>query len=114
MFGSVQEFPIGYPLQAAFQSSESSWAIYRGFSYLHSRVILELQDELRCLEKRLTESDEMDLENGNGKRLRSRNSDILQARRENTESVRAKLITTIRDKLVNYGLWINYGKVNGC
>ncbi|KAH7406528.1 hypothetical protein DE146DRAFT_396199 [Phaeosphaeria sp. MPI-PUGE-AT-0046c] len=42
-----------YPLQAAFQSSESSWSIYRGFSYLRSRVILELQDDIRKLEEEL-------------------------------------------------------------
>jgi hypothetical protein len=100
---AVQKYPVGYPLQAAFQSSESSWSIYRGFSYLHSRVILELQDELRCLEKNLTDVDEMDLENGDGKRLRSRINDLQQARREKTDSVRAQLINTIRGKLVNYG-----------
>jgi hypothetical protein len=100
----VQNFPVGYPLQAAFQSSEPSWAIYRGFNYLHSRVILELQDELRCLEKKLTDTEEMDLENGDGKRLRSRDSDLRQAKREKTDSVRAKLINTIRDKLINYGV----------
>jgi hypothetical protein len=99
----VQKYPIGYPLQAAFQSSDFSWSIYRGFSYLHSRVILELQDELRCLEKQLTDADEMDYENGDGKRLRSRDSDLHFAQREKTESIRAQLISTIRDKLVNYG-----------
>jgi hypothetical protein len=99
----VQTFPVGIPLQAAFQSSESSWSIYRGFNYLHSRVILELQDELRCLEKKLTETDEMDLENGDGKRLRSRHSDLQQASREKIDSVRTNLINTIRSKLVSYG-----------
>lgn len=102
----MQDYPIGYPRQAAFQSSESSWSIYRGFSYLHSRVILELQDELRCLEKQLTEMDEMDLENGEGKRLQSRDHDLLHAAREKTVSLRAKLIGSIRDKLVSYGKYI--------
>jgi hypothetical protein len=99
----VHKYPPGYPLQAAFQSSEESWSIYRGFSYLHSRVILELQDELRCLEQDLTDADEMDLENGDGKRLKSRNSDLLQAAREKTTSIRVQLINKIREKLVNYG-----------
>ncbi|CAN9135390.1 unnamed protein product [Alternaria alternata] len=44
----------------------------------------------------------MDLENGNGDRLMSRKDDLQQARREEKESVRAGLISTIRDKLVNY------------
>jgi hypothetical protein len=55
------------------------------------------------LEKNLTDVDEMDLENGDGKRLRSRINDLQQARREKTDSVRAQLINTIRGKLVNYG-----------
>lgn len=98
----LHKYPIGYPQQAAFQSSESSWSIYRGFSYLHSRVILQLQDEIRCLEKKLMDTEEMDLENNDGKRLRSRNSDLLQAGREKVESVRAKLLQAIQEKLVIY------------
>jgi hypothetical protein len=43
-------------------------------------VILELQDELRCLERKLIETEEMDVKNGNGKRLMSRNRDLQQAR----------------------------------
>ncbi|KAF1830723.1 hypothetical protein BDW02DRAFT_533424 [Decorospora gaudefroyi] len=99
----LQNYMRGYPLQAAFQSSESSWSIYRGFSYLHARVILELQDELRCLEERLKDEDEMDLENGYGTRLMSRKDDLRQARKDGeSESVRAQLIRKIRDKLVSY------------
>jgi hypothetical protein len=100
---SVQKYVHGYPLQAAFQSSESSWSIYRGFNYLHARVILEMQDELRCLEDNLKDMDEMDLENGDGIRLMSRKDDLQQARSENKESARAKLIEKIRHKLVSYG-----------
>ncbi|KAF2684473.1 hypothetical protein K458DRAFT_418039 [Lentithecium fluviatile CBS 122367] len=98
----LQDYPVGYPKQAAFQSSDPSWSIYRAFGYLHSRVILELQDELRCMEEELTELDLMDLENGDGHRLRSRKDDRQQAKRENTESCRAKLIAAIRGKLVDY------------
>ncbi|KAH8729020.1 hypothetical protein GQ44DRAFT_502619 [Phaeosphaeriaceae sp. PMI808] len=98
----LQAYPVGYPLQAAFQSSEQSWSIYRGFSYLHSRVILELQDELRCLEKNLMETEEMYQNNGSAKRLKSRHCDLQQARREENPSIRAGLISTIRDKLVKY------------
>jgi hypothetical protein len=94
--------PPAQYIQAAFQSSESSWSIYRGFSYLHARVILQLQDELRCLEDKLVDLDEMDLENSNRDHLMSRKDDLQQARREEKESVRAGLISTIQDKLVNY------------
>jgi len=51
------ERSVEYPRLAAFQSSEASWSIYRGFSYLHARVILELQEELRALEQELDEID---------------------------------------------------------
>jgi hypothetical protein len=90
----VQEYPLGYPRQAAFQSSESSWSIYRAFDYLHSRVILDLQEDLRGLERKLVDLDEMDVENGNEDRVTSRKDE---------ESKRANLLHTIRTKLVNYG-----------
>jgi hypothetical protein len=97
----VQEYPKGYPLQAAFQSSESSWSIYRAFNYLHARVILDLQDELRCLEEDL---EEVDLESQGADRLRSRKDDLEYADSHGeVPSARAQLIETIRSKLVNYG-----------
>ncbi|KAI4943807.1 hypothetical protein J4E86_009772 [Alternaria arbusti] len=92
----LQEYPTGYPLQAAFQSSESSWSIYRGFSYLHARVILDLQDELRCLEEDL---EEVDLENEGEDRLRSRKDDLRFAKDQGIVSPRASLLEKIRSKL---------------
>ncbi|KAI4623087.1 hypothetical protein J4E83_004477 [Alternaria metachromatica] len=44
----------------------------------------------------------MDLENGDGARLMSRKDDLQQARREETQSVREGLISTIQHKLVTY------------
>jgi len=55
----VSDFPSGYPLQAAFQSSTHEFSIYRNFSYLHSRVILELQDQLREFEGKLQVLDKL-------------------------------------------------------
>jgi len=95
----LQKYPRGYPLQAAFQASESGWSIYRSFNYLHSRVILDLQDELRCLEENL---EEIDQENSQKQRVGSRKDDILHWRREKEESPRASIIETIRCKLVSY------------
>jgi hypothetical protein len=97
----VQEYPKGYPLQAAFQSSESSWSIYRAFNYLHARVILDLQDELRCLEEDL---EEIDLENQGTSRITSRKDDLEHAGALGKgPSARAQLVQTIRTKLVEYG-----------
>ncbi|KAJ4356504.1 uncharacterized protein N0V89_004538 [Didymosphaeria variabile] len=96
---SLQEYPLGYPLQAAFQSSEPSWSIYRSFDYLHSRVILDLQDELRCLEEQL---EDVDIKNEGEERLRSRKDDLKHYNEEEFPSPRAVLLETIRNKLVNY------------
>ncbi|KAL1606520.1 hypothetical protein SLS60_003925 [Paraconiothyrium brasiliense] len=96
---SLQKYPLGYPQQAAFQSSEPSWSIYRSFDYLHSRVILDLQDELRCLEEQL---EDIDLENEGEGRLRSRKDDLKYYKEEGLPSPRALLLETIRNKLVNY------------
>ena len=99
---TVQKYPRGYPLQAAFQASESGWSIYCSFNYLHSRVILDLQDELRLLEENL---EEIDQDNSQKKRVGSRKDDIMHWRREKEESPRANIIETIRRKLVSYGMW---------
>jgi hypothetical protein len=96
----VQDYAKGYPLQAAFQASEPSWSIYRSFNYLHARVILDLQDELRCLEEDL---EEIDLENEGENRVQSRKDDLAYARKNKIISPRAQLIDNIRTKLVNYG-----------
>ncbi|KAF2626412.1 hypothetical protein BU25DRAFT_343768, partial [Macroventuria anomochaeta] len=101
----VESYPRGYPSQAAFQSSESSFSIYRSFDYLHSRVILDLQDELRCLESDLSELDEEDgfapdMERRNS--VRSRELDLEAAGSEDGLSPRSALLSTIRDKLVRY------------
>jgi hypothetical protein len=90
----VQCYPLGYPLQAAFQSSESSWSIYRSFDYLHARIILELQDQIRELEQRLKDDEDCDLENEDQHLLRNR---------QDEGSERAGLLEMIRVKLVQYG-----------
>lgn len=99
----MEDYAAGYPRQAAFQSSEPSFSIYRAFNYLHSRVVLELQDELRCLEDDLSRLDRIDVENGDGKRLKSRAIDLRHSKREKTDNKRAQVIAAIRDKLVSYG-----------
>ncbi|KAF1939945.1 hypothetical protein EJ02DRAFT_351025 [Clathrospora elynae] len=100
---AVEDYPHGYPQQAAFQSSESSFSIYRAFDYLHSRVILEMQDELRCLEDNLQTLDAMDDNPRRKKCLSSRSWDLKQAKRDQKPlSDRATLLSKIRDKLVSY------------
>jgi hypothetical protein len=107
---------LGYPLQAAFQSSKPIFSIYRSFDYLHSRVILELQDQLRELEQRLKDLDEDDEYSLNPKqkqRLRSRMDDSKYHPQpsnghNNTSenrlviSERALLLAEIQEKLLTY------------
>lgn len=59
------------------------------------------------MEEQLSDMDEFDFHNGDGTRLMSRNSDLMQAKRDKTKSVRAGLINDIRAKLVNYGTYRN-------
>jgi len=109
-----EDYPRGYPRQAAFQSSEPNWSIYRAFGYLHSRVILQLQDELRELEDELNDLD-CDQADSNdpaeNSRVTSRDSDHRAAQREHESqqgagrvvlSDRAILLAKIEDRLVRY------------
>lgn len=98
----MESYPRGYPLLAAFQSSDSCFSIYRGFDYLHARAILDLQDELRCLEDTLADLDTMDDKNGRSKCLTSRASDLKQAKRKGKPCQRSKILEQIRDKLIIY------------
>jgi len=53
----VSDFKLGYPNLATFKNSSDSFAVYRRFGYLQSRLLLEKQDILRVLEKRLDQYD---------------------------------------------------------
>lgn len=53
----MKKFGRGYPNLAAFADSDESFGLYRRFGYLQARVILEKQDELRCLEESLDDLD---------------------------------------------------------
>jgi hypothetical protein len=77
--------------------------LYRGFSYLHSRVLLDLQDELACLERELDRADLIDENNGHGTRLRCRERDERDARKSGLERTRRDILLDIRHKLCEYG-----------
>jgi hypothetical protein len=101
----VEICPKGYPRLAAFLSSENSFSCYRGFSYLHSRVLLTLQDQIVNLERELDQKDLFDAQNGLNGRLASRARDGLESRRDGDERPREQIIEDIRTKLVQYGWW---------
>lgn len=99
----LETCPNGYPRLASFLSSESNFSVYRGFSYLHSRLLLELQDEVAALERELDELDEVDDESDTGrKRLGNRQFDTRRSRGEDGFRPRKEILNEIRTKLVEY------------
>lgn len=97
----VENTPNGFPRLAAFQSSEANFSLYRSFSYLHSRVLLDLQDEITSLEKELDELD-WDSFDDDPDRLRSRDIDVAAAAQEGTTRNRRVVLAEIKAKLLEY------------
>lgn len=99
---AVENTPNGFPRLAAFQSSEANFSLYRSFSYLHSRVLLDLQDEITTLEKELDEIDWDDFDD-EPDRLRSRDIDVAKASQDGNARNRRVILREIKDKLMEYG-----------
>ena len=99
----MEDCPKGYPKLAAFLSSEHNFSLYRGFGYLHSRVLLDLQDEISTLEKELDTADMFDSANGHEDRLFSRRRD--HAQNIAADRSRRHILSDIRAKLVDYGMF---------
>ena len=98
----VEDCPNGYPRLSAFLSSDHSFSCYRGFGYLHSRVLLGLQDRIVALERELDQKDDDDHKRNRGNRLESRARDAQIARREAEERTRDDILEDIREALVKY------------
>ncbi len=98
----MESCPQGYPRLAAFLSSEQNFSIYRGFSYLHARVLLGLQDQLVVLERELDKKDLLDERNGLVERLHSR---VRDEREDMDDRSRSKILDDIRLKLGEYGMY---------
>lgn len=98
----VEETPKGFPQLAAFQSSEANFSLYRSFSYLHARVLLDLQDEITSLEKELDEIDKHDAEY-HSRRLMSRELDIQESSSDGENRNRRVILGEIKVKLMEYG-----------
>lgn len=98
----MEETPNGFPRLAAFQASEPNFSLYRSFSYLHSRVLLDLQDQITCLEKELDEIDWEDHDE-DADRLKSRDYDTQQPDGEGEPRTRRVILREIQSKLLEYG-----------
>lgn len=97
----VLSCPEGYPRLAAFLDSDENFMLYRRFGFLHARLLLYKQDELRRLEMELDNMDQTDARE---------NPIILQSRRKDDAEVgdRKKLLQTIDLKLKEYGALLLY------
>ncbi|KAI8939317.1 hypothetical protein NX059_003107 [Plenodomus lindquistii] len=97
----LENTPRGFPQLAAFQASEANFSLYRSFSYLHSRVLLDLQDEIRCLESELDDID-WDDHDEDENRLRSRDYDMTTNANDQRTRTRRVVLREIKDKLMEY------------
>lgn len=100
---TVEECPEGYPRLAAFLSSESSFSLYRSFSYAHSRVLLDLQAQVVQLERELEQLDLFDSQNSDTvkRRLGSKAQDDRRPR-DDGERPRAEVLRELRERLSEY------------
>jgi len=100
---TLEGCPNGYPRLASFLASEGNFSLYRGFSYLHSRVLLELQDDIAALERELDNLDTVDDETATGKRrLKNRQFDTRQSRGDDGFRLRREILSDLRIKLLEY------------
>jgi hypothetical protein len=89
---AVDDHPNGYPRLAAFMNCDPNFLVCRKFGFLHNRVLLYRQDELRELEEELLSMDRMADEFD----LKSR------TREEISSSARRDLLNKIDQKLKQY------------
>lgn len=84
----LEDYPQGYPRLAAFLALDRDFSVFKRFDYLHTRSLLEQQDELAELQERLNQCDDTEpIRLG----LSSRRQDENQERRELLRQVTAKL-----------------------
>jgi hypothetical protein len=83
----------------------SDFSLYRGFRYLHARVLLDLQDEVAVLERELNDLDHDDNRGDTDRQrtLRSRAFDMREAKKQQGSRTRRDVLIEIRAKLLEYG-----------
>lgn len=91
----VDDHPNGYPRFAAFMNSDENFLMCRKYGFLHNRVLLYRQDELRELEQKLLALDK-EANATDDIRLKSRTQEEMKS------DERRKLINRIDDKLREY------------
>lgn len=79
----VRDHPTGYPRLATFLDSDENFMMYRRFGFIQARLLLDKQNELQYLERRLDKEDnrtpESDLQNAElGSESPSRRKELLR------------------------------------
>ncbi|KAF2162261.1 hypothetical protein M409DRAFT_27264 [Zasmidium cellare ATCC 36951] len=106
----LDESPEGYPQVTTLMSSDHNFLQFRSFSYLHTRLILALQQDVEMLERQLDGLDEFDAsEDGNKRKLLDKERDDKQATVEQIanpkfhfKKTRPQVICELREKLMEY------------
>jgi hypothetical protein len=101
---SVHELADGFPQLAAFLDSDDGFMIYRRFGFLHTRILLWKQDELREIEQSLEQMDREDARGDEDARrcLKSREDDICRTDRQG-RSKRHELLQNGEKIIKEYG-----------
>jgi len=89
----------GYPYLAAFLDSDENFMIYRRFGFLHARLLLQKQDELRMMEEELDRMDHRD-KLKNIKALKCRMDDV--ERQDQVEETRQSLLSRVENTILRY------------
>ncbi|PMD53446.1 uncharacterized protein K444DRAFT_571426 [Hyaloscypha bicolor E] len=90
----------GYPYLATFLDSDENFMIYRRFGFLHARLLLQKQDELRIMEEELDQMDQRDKVH-NTKALQCRMEDVERQDRVVGET-RQALLSRIENTILIY------------
>lgn len=102
---TLEECPNGYPRLSAFNSSEQNFMLYRGFSYIHSRLLLTLQAKIQALESELDSMDRLHSRIEDEKiRLQSQylDTDACKDEAEEGERTREDVMEELRVKVCQY------------
>jgi len=95
---SVEQCDQGYPYLASFLDSDENFMIYRRFGFIHARLLLQKQDELRIMEAELDRMDKRDRFN-NVEALQCRMTD--ESRTQDGESRKA-LLSRLQETVLVY------------
>lgn len=96
---SLEKCDKGYPYLASFLDSDENFMIYRRFGFLHARLLLQKQDELRKLEEDLDRMDKRDRRKY-PKLLQCRVDDDLRS--DMVPETRRSLLLRIEDTILKY------------